>query len=204
MRVRLSFAPHRSHDMRDAMKPARLAMIAGLVLGTLAPGRTATAADAENTLYMDLEYGRVTIEMRPDLAPRHVARIKRLVREGFYDGVAFHRVIEGFMAQGGDPTGTGRGGSGTTLPAEFSDHPHVRGVVSMARAQDPDSADSQFFIVFAPAPHLDGQYTVWGEVVSGMEFVDRLERGDRRRGGVVADPDRIVRMRVARDVERAN
>ena len=204
MRVKLSSAPHRSFDLRDAMKPARLAMIAGLVLGTLAPGRTAIAADAENTLYMDLEYGRVTIEMRPDLAPRHVARIKRLVREGFYDGVAFHRVIEGFMAQGGDPTGTGRGGSGVTLPAEFSDHPHVRGVVSMARAQDPDSADSQFFIVFAPAPHLDGQYTVWGKVVSGMEFVDRLERGDRRRGGVVADPDRIVRMRIAKDVEPAN
>ena len=186
------------------MKPARLALIAGLVLGTLAPGRGAIAADAENTLYMDLEYGRVTIEMRPDLAPRHVARIKQLARKGFYDGAAFHRVIEGFMAQSGDPTGTGRGGSGTKLPAEFSDHPHVRGVVSMARAQDPDSADSQFFIVFAPAPHLDGQYTVWGKVVSGMEFVDRIKRGDRQRGGAVADPDRIVRMRVAKDVERAN
>ncbi len=186
------------------MKPARLALIAGLVLGTLAPGRGAIAADAENTLYMDLEYGRVTIEMRPDLAPRHVARIKQLARKGFYDGAVFHRVIEGFMAQSGDPTGTGRGGSGTKLPAEFSDHPHVRGVVSMARAQDPDSADSQFFIVFAPAPHLDGQYTVWGKVVSGMEFVDRIKRGDRRRGGAVADPDRIVRMRVAKDVERAN
>ena len=193
------------------MKPARsasrlasrLALVAGLVLGTLLPGRSAVAADAEDTLYMDLEYGRVTIETRPDLAPRHVARIKRLVREGFYDGVAFHRVIEGFMAQGGDPTGTGRGGSGTTLPAEFSDHPHVRGVVSMARTQDPDSADSQFFIMLAPAPHLDGQYTVWGKVVSGMEFVDRLERGDSQRGGVVADPDRIVRMRIAGDAERA-
>ena len=189
---------------RLARRFSRPALIAGLVLGMLAPGRAAIAADAENTLYMDLEYGRVTIEMKPDLAPRHVARIKRLVREGFYDGVAFHRVIEGFMAQGGDPTGTGRGGSGTTLPAEFSDHPHARGVVSMARAQDPDSADSQFFIVFAPAPHLDGQYTVWGEVVSGMEFVDRIKRGDWRRGGAVADPDRIVRMRVAADVERAN
>ena len=194
------------------MKPARpaprlaprLALVAGLVHGTLLPGRAAVAADAEDTLYMDLEYGRVTIEMRPDLAPRHVARIKRLVRQGFYDGVAFHRVIEGFMAQGGDPTGTGRGGSGTKLPAEFSDHPHVRGVVSMARTQDPDSADSQFFIMLAPAPHLDGQYTVWGKVVSGMEFVDRLERGDPQRGGVVADPDRIVRMRIAGDAERAD
>lgn len=190
------------------MKPARLAprlaLVAGLVLGTFLPGRSAGAADAGNTLHMDLEYGRVTIEMRPDLAPRHVARIRQLVRQGFYDGVAFHRVIEGFMAQGGDPTGTGRGGSGTTLPAEFSDHPHVRGVVSMARTQDPDSADSQFFIMLAPAPHLDGQYTVWGKVVSGMEFVDRLERGDRQRGGVVADPDRIVRMTVAGDAERAN
>ena len=159
------------------------------------------AADLENTLYMDLEQGRVVIEMRPDLAPKHVEQIKRLTRQGFYDGIVFHRVIEGFMAQGGDPTGTGSGGSGNKLPAEFSKEPHTRGVTSMARTQNPDSADSQFFIMLAPAPHLDGQYTVWGKVTSGMEFVDGLKRGDDRRGGVVSDPDKIVRMRVAKDVE---
>ena len=186
------------------MEASRLAQIAGLAFAALAVGRGASAADAENTLFMDLEYGRVTIETRPDLAPRHVARIKHLVRQGFYDGTPFHRVIEGFMAQGGDPTGTGRGGSGTALPAEFSGEKHVRGTVSMARARDPDSADSQFFIMFAPAPHLDGNYTIWGRVVSGMEFVDRIKRGDRGRGGVVADPDRIVRMRVAGDAEPGN
>ena len=162
------------------------------------------AADPENTLYMDLEHGRVVIEMRPDLAPKHVEQIKRLARSGFYDGVVFHRVIEGFMAQGGDPTGTGTGGSGNKLPAEFSREPHVRGVASMARSNDPDSADSQFFIMFAPAPHLDGQYTVWGKVTEGMEFVDELKRGDQRRGGVVENPDRIVRMQVARDAEKAD
>ena len=186
------------------MKASRLASIAGLAFAALAAGRGASAADAENILYMDLEYGRVTIETRPDLAPRHVAQIKRLVRQGFYDGTPFHRVIEGFMAQGGDPTGTGTGGSGAKLLAEFSNEKHVRGTVSMARARDPDSADSQFFIMFAPAPHLDGNYTVWGKVVSGMEFVDRIKRGDRGRGGVVDDPDRIVRMRVAGDAEPGN
>ena len=157
--------------------------------------------DLENTLYMDLELGRVVIEMRPDLAPKHVDQIKQLTREGFYDDIVFHRVIEGFMAQGGDPTGTGSGGSGNKLPAEFSDEPHVKGVMSMARTQDPNSADSQFFIMLAPAPHLDRQYSVWGKVTSGMEFVDQLKRGDEGRGGVVTDPDKIVRMRVAEDVE---
>ena len=164
----------------------------------------AASADPENTLYMDLEHGRVVIEMRPDLAPKHVEQIKRLTRAGFYDGVVFHRVIEGFMAQGGDPTGTGTGGSGSKLPAEFSNEPHVRGGTSMARTQDPNSADSQFFIMFAPAPHLDGQYTVWGKVTEGMEFVDKLKRGDNRRGGSVTDPDKIVRMQVAKDAEKAN
>src|ERR1700679_667138 len=122
---------------------------------------SAIAGDPENTLYMDLKDGRVVIEMRPDLAPNHVKRIKELVRKKFYDGVPFHRVIEGFMAQTGDPTGTGTGGSGQKLKAEFSSEHHVRGTVSMARASDPDSADSQFFICFAPAPYLDGQYTIW-------------------------------------------
>jgi peptidylprolyl isomerase len=157
--------------------------------------------DPENTLYMDLEQGRVIIRMRPDLAPNHVARIKELVRDGFYDGTPFHRVIDGFMAQGGDPTGTGTGGSGHKLAAEFSDERHVRGTVSMARAQSPDSADSQFFIVFEPAPFLDGKYTIWGEVVDGMDYVDAIKKGDPSLNGKVAYPDRIVKMQVAADVD---
>ena len=186
------------------MKRSRLVGAFAILLGAALMTTEAASADPENTLFMDLEHGRVVIEMRPDLAPKHVEQIKRLTRDGFYDGVVFHRVIEGFMAQGGDPTGTGSGGSGTNLPAEFSNEPHVRGVTSMARTQDPNSADSQFFIMFAPAPHLDGQYTVWGKVTEGMEFVDKLKRGDNRRGGVVTDPDKIVRMQVAKDAEKAN
>src|SRR4051812_22186580 len=151
-------------------------------------------ATPEDTLYLDLESGRVTIALRPDLAPNHVARIKELAREGFYDGVVFHRVIDGFMAQTGDPTGTGMGGSGKKLKAEFSKTPHVRGVCSMARANDPDSADSQFFICFGDARFLDGKYTVWGEVTSGMEAVDQLKRGEP-----VKDPDKIVSLKVAAD-----
>jgi peptidylprolyl isomerase len=161
----------------------------------------AEAADAENTLFMDLKDGRVVIELRPDLAPGHVARIKELSRKGFYDGTPFHRVIAGFMAQGGDPKGTGTGGSGQMLKAEFSKEKHVRGTVSMARAQSQDSADSQFFIVFATSSFLDGQYTVWGKVASGMEFVDRIKKGDRNDNGKVDDPDKIVKMRVAADVK---
>jgi peptidylprolyl isomerase len=134
------------------------------------------------------------IALRPDLAPRHVARITELVKQGFYDGVVFHRVIDGFMAQTGDPTGTGRGGSGQKLAAEFSDSPHGRGAVSMARSGHPDSADSQFFICFADSGFLDRQYTVWGQVISGMENVDRLKRGEP-----VQDPDRIVAARVESD-----
>ncbi|HEC90097.1 MAG TPA: peptidylprolyl isomerase [Alphaproteobacteria bacterium] len=154
------------------------------------------SAGHDNTLVMDLKYGRVVIKMRPDLAPRHVARIKELVRAGFYDGLTFHRVIKGFMAQTGDPEGTGMGGSGVKLKAEFSAEPHVRGTVSMARAADPDSADSQFFIMFAPAPYLDGKYTVWGKVVSGMEFVDKIKAGDPNANGKVENPDKIIRMRL--------
>jgi peptidylprolyl isomerase len=151
--------------------------------------------DPENTLYMDLPQGRVVIELRPDIAPGHVRRIKELAREGFYDGVPFHRVIEGFMAQGGDPTGAGTGGSSKPdLKAEFSDAPHKRGACSMARTQNPNSANSQFFICFAPCDFLDGQYTVWGQVVEGMEHVDRLKRGEP-----VSNPDRIVKMQVAAD-----
>ena len=170
---------------------------------TLALGGMAMAADLENTLYMDVPAGRVVIAMRPDLAPGHVAQIKELTRKGFYDGVVFHRVIDGFMAQTGDPTGTGRGGSGHELKAEFSSEHFVRGVVGMARAQSPDSADSQFFIMFAPGSFLDGQYTVWGEVVSGMEFVDQIKKGDQARNGTVANPDKIIKMQVAADADKA-
>ena len=159
------------------------------------------AMDKENTLYLDLRDGRVVIELLPDKAPKHVARIKKLVREGFYDGLTFHRVIDGFMAQTGDPWGNGMGGSGTKLKAEFNDEPHVRGTVSMARAQDPDSADSQFFICFEDARFLDHQYTVWGKVVQGMEFVDKIKKGDPRMNGMVSAPDKIVKMQVAADVK---
>lgn len=155
----------------------------------------------ENTLYMDLKDGRVVIEMRPDLAPKTVKRIKELVRQGFYNGVVFHRVIDGFMAQTGDPTGTGTGGSGQNIKAEFSKEPHMRGAVSMARAMDPNSADSQFFICLAAANYLDGQYTYWGKVVKGMEFVDNIKKGDKSDNGKVTDPDKIIRMQVAADVK---
>ncbi|MGE3770116.1 MAG: peptidylprolyl isomerase [Bdellovibrionales bacterium] len=164
-------------------------------------GDRAMAADLENTLYLDLKDGRVVIQLRPDLAPATVARIKELTRSGFYDGIVFHRVIDGFMAQGGDPTGTGTGGSGQKLKAEFSNAKHVRGTVSMARAASPDSADSQFFICFEPASFLDGQYTIFGEVISGMEFVDNIKKGSRANNGTVTDPDKIVAMRVAADVK---
>ncbi len=145
----------------------------------------------ENTLVLETTQGRVLIELRPELAPNHVARIKELTQQGFYDGVVFHRVIEGFMAQTGDPTGTGRGGSGKNLKAEFSKAPHERGTVSMARANHPDSADSQFFICFDDARFLDGKYTVWGRVIEGMENVDKIKRGEP-----VKDPDKIISIRV--------
>jgi cyclophilin family peptidyl-prolyl cis-trans isomerase len=156
----------------------------------------ATKTDPENTLLLETTKGSVTIALRPDLAPGHVARIKELVREGFYDGIVFHRVIDGFMAQTGDPTGTGMGGSGKKLKAEFSKEPHKRGTLSMARASDPNSGDSQFFICFADAAFLNGQYTVWGEVVSGMDNVDKIKRGEP-----VKDPDKIVSMKVAADAK---
>ena len=161
---------------------------------------TADAQDKENILYLDLTSGRVVIQLRPDLAPQHVARIKELVRQGYYNGIVFHRVIPGFMAQTGDPTGTGMGGSDLPdLAAEFSDVPFTRGVVGMARSQDPDSANSQFFITYGRANWLDGQYTAVGEVVDGMAAVDAIKAGDRASNGMVDDPDRIVRMRVAAD-----
>ena len=173
-------------------------VITALALTLALGGGGAKGADLENTLIMQLTYGRVVIEMRPDLAPKHVARIKELVRQGFYDGTPFHRVIEGFMAQGGDPTGTGTGGSGKKLPAEFSNEKHVRGTVSMARAADPNSADSQFFIVFQDLPWLDGKYTIWGKVTEGMEFVDKIKRGEGQ-NGTVKNPDKIISMKVAAD-----
>lgn len=155
--------------------------------------------DAENSLVMKLKDGEVVIEMFPEDAPNHVARIKELVREGFYNGLKFHRVIEGFMAQTGCPLGTGTGGSGKKLKAEFNKIPHTRGIVSMARAMDPDSADSQFFICYDDCPHLNGQYTVWGKVVSGMEFVDNIRKGGGY-NGMVSGPDEIISMQVIADL----
>jgi peptidylprolyl isomerase len=171
-------------------------------LGSIILAMTITGAangqDLDNMLYMDLEDGRVVIELRPDLAPKHVARIKELAREGFYDGILFHRVIPGFMAQTGDPTGTGRGGSDKPdLPAEFSNEPFVRGTVGMARTSDPNSANSQFFINYAETPHLNGQYTVWGQVVEGMEHLDQIAKGEPP-----ANPDKIVKLQVASDAEQ--
>ncbi len=165
--------------------------------------KTAQALDPENTLYLDLKDGRVVIEMFPAKAPKHVARIKELARKGFYDGTVFHRVIDGFMAQTGDPTGTGMGGSGQKIDAEFNDTKHVRGVVSMARASDPNSADSQFFICLDNASFLDKQYTAWGQVVGGMELVDKIKKGDSNDNGKVTDPDKIVKLQVAADVDKA-
>lgn len=155
----------------------------------------AHAADPENTLYLDLKDGRVTIELRPDVAPNHVDRIKQLTREGFYDGIVFHRVIDGFMAQTGDPTGTGRGGSNLPdIAAEFSNASFKRGTLGMARAADPNSANSQFFIMFNDGDWLNGQYTVFGEVVDGMDVIDKITRGEPP-----ANPDKIIKMQVAAD-----
>ena len=166
----------------------------------MANAQAAEVADPENALLLKLKDGDVIIEMYPDVAPNHVARIKELARQGFYNGLKFHRVIDGFMAQTGDPLGNGTGGSGQKLKAEFNSKHHGRGAVSMARAQDPDSADSQFFICFQDAGFLDGQYTVWGQVVSGMEFVDNIKRGIGP-NGMVEDPDVIVSMQVLSDVQ---
>ena len=168
----------------------------------LAAPAMAQVDDPENTLLLQLKDGTVTIKLRPDLAPGHVERLKTLAREGFYDGVVFHRVIDGFMAQTGDPTGTGSGGSELPdLKAEFTPTPFVRGVIGMARTNEPDSANSQFFIMFAEVPQLNGQYTVLGEVVSGMEFVDAIKKGDQANNGLVTDPDKIVSMKVAADAQ---
>jgi cyclophilin family peptidyl-prolyl cis-trans isomerase len=178
------------------MRRLAFALLGILVLSAPALAQQpAPVRDPENTLFMDLKCGRVVIVLRPDLAPKHVERIKQLVRQHFYDGIVFHRVIDGFMAQTGDPTGTGRGGSGQKLKAEFSKEPYVRGTVGMARAQDPDSGDSQFFIMFDRTPSLDNKYTVWGRVTSGMECVDKIKRGEPP-----SDPDKIIKLQVAADV----
>ncbi|NBV06443.1 MAG: peptidylprolyl isomerase [Proteobacteria bacterium] len=164
--------------------------------------KSAIKTDPENTLYIDLKYGRVVIEMLPKVAPKHVERIKTLARQKFYDGIVFHRVIDGFMAQTGDPTGTGMGGSKLPdLKAEFSDEPHIRGAVSMARSSNPNSGNSQFFIVTKDSRFLDTQYTVWGRVVSGMEFVDQIKKGSGD-SGKVTNPDAMLKVRVAVDVEK--
>jgi len=164
---------------------------------------TSNAQDLENLLYLELKDGRVVIEMRPDIAPLHVARIKELVKQKFYDGLTFHRVIDGFMAQTGDPAGTGAGGSGKKIKAEFSKESHVRGTVSMARnGFDVNSGDSQFFICFADASFLDGQYTIWGKVIEGMELVDKIKRGDPNDNGSVKNPDKIISMRLASGADK--
>ena len=170
---------------------AALALVFAFAISVPASAQT---PDPENTLYLDLKDGRVVIQLRPDLAPKHVAQIKKLTREGFYDGIVFHRVIDGFMAQTGDPTGTGMGGSKEPdIKAEFSKEHFARGTLGMARAQNPDSANSQFFICFDDAPWLDGQYTVWGKVTEGMEHIDQIKKGGDRDGSVV-DPDKIISM----------
>lgn len=156
--------------------------------------------DLENTLIMNLKDGKVVIMMRPDKAPNHVARIKELTRQGFYNGLKFHRVIDGFMAQTGDPNGDGTGGSGQNLRAEFNSLRHYRGATSMARGEDRNSADSQFFIMLNANFGLDRQYTVWGRVVDGMEYVDNIKKGSSYNDGAVVDPDKIISMHVAADI----
>ena len=175
-----------------------LALLFGAMFA-LSTAAFAADLDPENTLYLDLKDGRVVIQLKPDLAPEHVARIKQLTREGFYDGIVFHRVIDGFMAQTGDPTGTGRGGSKLPdLKAEFSPYTFNRGTVGAARSQSPDSANSQFFICYDGCGPLTGQYTVWGQVVSGMEHVDAITKGEPP-----ANPDKIVKLQVAADADKA-
>jgi peptidylprolyl isomerase len=182
---------------------------AGLILGFLlaalgiffavsvATPSSAMAQEGKPHLLLELKNGTVDIELLPEVAPKHVERVETLVKQGFYNGVVFHRVIDGFMAQTGDPTGTGMGGSDLPdLPAEFSNEPFVRGVIGAARSSDPNSANSQFFITYADASHLNGQYTVWGKVVSGMEFVDALKKGDQAQNGMVADPDKIISAKI--------
>jgi cyclophilin family peptidyl-prolyl cis-trans isomerase len=179
----------------------RRGLLAGcMYLALAATTAIAAGSDPQNTVYLDTKDGRITILLRPDLAPKHVAQIKALVKRGFYDGIVFHRVIDGFMAQTGDPTGAGNGKSDLpNIPAEFTDTPFKRGTVGMARSRDPDSANSQFFICFADASPLDGHYTVFGEVVAGMDVVDKIKKGSQSNNGAVTDPDKIIKMQLATD-----
>jgi peptidylprolyl isomerase len=189
------------------LRLAALALLVGLGLGLAQPASAQTSAppaglDPQNTLVLTTKTGPVYIKLRPDLAPKHVEQIKALTKQGFYDGIVFHRVIDGFMAQTGDPTGTGTGGSKLpNLPAEFTQTPFTRGTVGMARSQSPNSANSQFFICFADASFLNGQYTVFGEVVGGMENVDKIKKGDKASNGTVSQPDKIVSMRLLADAK---
>lgn len=178
-------------------------MLCFILLAALIPNlQAAPATDPQNTLYLDTKDGRITIVLRPDLAPKHVAQIKALTERGFYDGIVFHRVIEGFMAQTGDPTGTGTGKSDLpNIPAEFSAEPFVRGTVGMARSQDPNSANSQFFICFGDASFLNNKYTVVGQVTSGMDVVDKIKKGSKAENGTVTAPDKIVKMQIAADAK---
>jgi cyclophilin family peptidyl-prolyl cis-trans isomerase len=178
-----------------------LAILAFAFLG-LAPVAAQPASDPQNTVYLQTKDGRITIRLRPDLAPKHVAQIKALTKRGFYDGIVFHRVIPGFMAQTGDPTGTGTGGSDLpNIPAEFTQEPFKRGSLGMARSQSPNSANSQFFICYEGCGSLTGQYTLFGEVVSGMEVVDKIKKGSSAENGKVTSPDKIVKMQLAADAK---
>jgi peptidylprolyl isomerase len=181
----------------------RIIAVLALVFAGLVPAAAqAPAADPQNTVYLDTKDGRITIRLRPDLAPKHVAQIKTLTKQGFYNGVPFHRVIAGFMAQTGDPTGTGTGKSDLpNIPAEFSKTPFKRGSVGMARASDPNSANSQFFICYEGCGSLTGQYTLFGEVVSGMDMADKIKKGDSDQNGMVKGPDKIVKMQIAADAK---
>lgn len=171
-----------------------LTVMMGIIVGD-AKAVDLSKFDKENLIYIDIDAGRIVILTMPQVAPNHVARVKELAREGFYDGTIFHRVIPGFMAQGGDPTGTGTGGTGQKMQPEFSRSPHLRGSVSMARAEEEDSADSQFFICFDRTPFLDNKYTVWGRVIAGMDVADKIAVGEPP-----ANPTKIIKMRVASDV----
>ena len=180
------------------MKFSRRDALAFAMAAFAVSGAVADDADPQNTLILETKNGKIVIKLRPDLAPKHVAQIKALVARKFYDGLVFHRVISGFMAQTGDPKGTGEGGSDLPdIPAEFTQTPFKRGTLGMARASDPDSANSQFFICLADAPFLDGKYTVFGEVVSGMDVVDKIKKGDADNNGAVTNPDKMLKLRLA-------